>query len=414
MENMGVIETSGAPDETEAATGGTKVPEPETKQPEDGTAGGNGETAARRVTAEVVEPKAPGEPESTGTALARESVARDLPTLWEANTEQLRLLKTTLVPKGISDDQFQLFVLVARRLNLDPFKRQIYAVPYNNRDGSTQMVIQTGIDGYRAVAARVRDPRTGDTLYDGQDEPQWLDRRGNWTSAWTEDYPPEAARIAVWRKGIGRPFVAVARFKSYAKVRDGQLKDLWATMPDVMIAKCAEALALRKAFPDELGGVYTVEEMEQAENERRPIDSGPTGGTREAPKPSSLSDADRRTMGDAWRAADPDKREAALGWMRQQGFTGDSPRVAAADLKRGKGKEPMSASARIFSHFNFDGSPEQLAVLVRILKDGVVPEAPKGDEGFDPDAVGLAHGETPPTPDAETKAGVTVPAGAKK
>ena len=68
------------------------------------------------------------------------------------------------------------------------------------------------------------------------------------------------------RKGFNEPLWAVAKFDSY-----NATTPIWRKMPDTMIAKCAEALALRKAFPNDLSGIYTTEEMEQAEVVTRPV-----------------------------------------------------------------------------------------------------------------------------------------------
>lgn len=189
------------------------------------------------------------------------------------DNDELALLKTTIA-KGTTDDQLKLFIQVCKQTGLNPFARQIYAVVRNSRkkigdrwESVPEMSIQTSIDGYRLLAQRSGE-------YQGQDGPYYFNKKtGEWTDYWLEDYPPDAARVGVLRKGFQKYLYAVARFESYAvrdyndhtRKNDGPLKNLWAKMPEVMIAKVAEALALRRAFPAELSGIYTKEEMDQAD-----------------------------------------------------------------------------------------------------------------------------------------------------
>lgn len=165
-------------------------------------------------------------------------------------SDQLALLKSTIA-KGTTDDQFRLFTEVAQRTGLNPFAKQIYAVV---RSG--QMTIQTGVDGYRLIAQR-----TGE--YAGQRGPEWCGPDGQWRDVWLEAGPPAAARVGVLRHGFIEPVWGVARTSSYMQSQS----PLWKTMPEVMIAKCAEVLALRKAFPQELSGLYADEEMHQTDSE---------------------------------------------------------------------------------------------------------------------------------------------------
>lgn len=156
--------------------------------------------------------------------------------------------------KGLSNDEFKIFLYSCERTGLDPFAKQIYAVKRNDKKlGREVMTIQTGIDGYRAIADRTEK-------YSPGKKPHFTyDSQGKVLSA-------TAYVMKLTKDGKWHEVEAEAFYDEYVQTTyDGRPMGMWNKMVRTMLAKCAEALALRKAFPSQLSGIYTQEEMQQAD-----------------------------------------------------------------------------------------------------------------------------------------------------
>jgi len=160
---------------------------------------------------------------------------------------QVELIKSQIAV-GATDDELKLFLYVADKSGLDPLTKQIYFI---KRGG--KMTIQTAIDGFRAIA-----DRTGQ--YSSSDEPIFEEIGNN----------PVKATVTVGKivQGVVGKFTASARWSEYYPEKGNTF--MWDKMPNTMLGKCAEALALRKAFPAQLSGLYTGDEMDQAGKEGIP------------------------------------------------------------------------------------------------------------------------------------------------
>lgn len=166
----------------------------------------------------------------------------------EFSTDQVELIKKQIAPKA-TNDELQLFLYQAKRTGLDPLTRQIYCIHRYDKNVGQKMTVQTSIDGFRVIAERSGD-------YAGQDEPEFLEVDGKITCC--------KVRVYKFRGDIRYlASVGVAYWDEYVPTAGQDY--MWKKMPHTMISKVAEALGLRKAYPQDLSGLYTNDEMRQAD-----------------------------------------------------------------------------------------------------------------------------------------------------
>ena len=216
------------------------------------------------VEVEVIEPEAVEEP----TALARQM---DAAPQW-LTAEDQRLVRDTIA-RDLPEPEFRVFMSVARRVRLDPLSRQIYGIMRKGK-----LSIQTGIDGFRLIARRDGLAGIDDAIF-------------RYTPDDTAEQRPISATVTVHRwapNGQRESYTATARMSEYSAG-----SQMWSKMPHQMLAKCAEACALRKGF-QECSGLYTSDEMGQADK--------PAPQVRQQPKPQGnpkIVEAEKR-LGKWW------------------------------------------------------------------------------------------------------------------
>ncbi len=182
-------------------------------------------------------------------------MTQEVTTRPQAQAELIAFVKDNVMP-GASDAELASFLSVAKATGLDPMRRQVFAVSrWDDKLKRERWTTQASIDGFRAVAEA-----TG--RYEGQLGPYWCGEDGQWLDVWLKKAPPSASKVGVIRAGFKEPLYRVALFSEYAqRKKDGSLTKFWIEKPALMLAKCAEALALRSAFPQSLSGVYSDDEI---------------------------------------------------------------------------------------------------------------------------------------------------------
>jgi phage recombination protein Bet len=272
----------------------------------------------------------------TGTEIAVRDPQAGTLALSGDQVEWSPVQQAALAHIGIADappaDQ-QVFLHVCQRIRLDPFARQVYMIGRRERGkggepDTVKWTIQTGIDGFRLIAERHEQ-------YAGTLDPEWCGQDGVWREAWVDRQPPVAARVKVLRHDRAHPITLPVRFTEFAATfGDGNLQGQWRTKPAHMIAKVAEAAALRKAFPQELSGLYTDDEMDGAASTGR----GPAGRASSTPGVTAAELTGAPTVVDAEPEPEPPraaKKTSAPGKTRTSAAGAATP--AAADPEASSG-----------------------------------------------------------------------------
>lgn len=203
---------------------------------------------------EEVKPKVEEEKKEEAVEIIKEVVVQNPTGLSELTLDRgkIELLKATIA-QGATDDELKMFINVCVGMGLSPFLKQVHMVKrWNSKLGREVASIQVGIDGFRSIAEN-----TG--AYAGNDDP----KMGEIKKIGTIEVP-STATVTVYKivQGVKCDFTATARWEEFYP--GDKMGFMWKKMPNVMLGKCAEAQALRKAFPKVLGGVYAPEEMDQA------------------------------------------------------------------------------------------------------------------------------------------------------
>lgn len=161
----------------------------------------------------------------------------------DVQKDQLDLIRRT-VAKDATPDELALFLYDCQRRGIHPLDKLLH---FTKRKGKYTPI--TSIDFMRTQAGV-----TGEMA--GSDDPNFVEA----------DTHPLAASVTVYRMTQGQRYgySATARWAEYYP-GDGDPGFMWRKMPHTMLGKCAEALALRKAFPQQLAGLYAREEMDQAD-----------------------------------------------------------------------------------------------------------------------------------------------------
>jgi phage recombination protein Bet len=175
-------------------------------------------------------------------------------------TEKQKAALSVLGIRNATNGDLAVFMHYCQKTGLDPFSRQIYMICRREKQGDQwvdKQTIQVGIDGFRVIRDRI-EQRQGVTV--SYEDTVWYDGDGGEHAVWLWDEAPAAARVVVVKNG--RRFPGVVRTASYMqRNKQGDPAGQWRTQPDHMIEKCAEAFALRRAFPQDLGGVWLEDEM---------------------------------------------------------------------------------------------------------------------------------------------------------
>lgn len=290
------------------------------------------------------------------------TVAPPAPKPWELTADEVTILKNSIC-KGATDDELKYCLAVARRYELDPFRREIHFVPRwdseaertDGKKGAKLYVPVVGIDGLQHTAARDHSDygSFGEVEYGPMITVEWTDSRHLKHTL----QAPEWARIEAWKKGAAQPTVGKVWWNEIYP--DVDRAPLVRRMPRLMLGKCARAQAIRAAYP-KTGGLLTHEETYNREF----TDITPGGRLITAPEPdnphlqkylerekeelSKLTPAQREVLEQKMRkASEAEQHDSPSGKDQTASTVGDEPRradTAVSDGSAGPVQAEMPAS----------------------------------------------------------------------
>lgn len=290
---------------------------------------------------------------------------------------RIKLLRDTIA-KGSTPGEFELAMQVIKRTGLDPFARQIYFVSrYDSKEKRNVMTWQFSIDGFRLISQR-----TG--KYRGMVGPFWCGEDGVWKDVWLKSEPPAASKVGILHADFSEPVWGVATWRQYVVTDNGGAPTfMWRKMGPTMLAKCAESLARRIAFPQELSGLYTDDEMAQAKH-GDPIDLAQTNYRAETlakdittkPEAQASNPAEAAAMADdADRHGVDAEREAKINSWISEAFKGDAGKELKSKMTR------LGYTSKRTMYEKFEACGVDMSDFTTIINDEFKnrPDAAKGE-----------------------------------
>ena len=293
----------------------------------------------------------------------------DIRELW--NDERREFIRQNFCANA-PDQYVEPFLKLCEKRGLSPEASHIYLVPRNTKDSDgnyiRKWVPQVSIDGYRLMAAR-----TGQ--YAGSDEPVYLEG---------DPYPTKAT-VTVYKvvQGVRCPFTASAYWSEYYP---GEKQGtMWRKMPHVMLAKVAESAALRKAFPEDLSGMYTDAEMDQANTGhvqeatfREVVPEAPQIAPQSSESDVSPAEVVDSTTGEIVGTAEPHEDDRIYDALEAKGE--ERSRMLKALVNEGVSTPNVDMLRKLIAYI--DTYPEAKAILDLAIKRGItdaaLPEALAG------------------------------------
>jgi hypothetical protein len=289
-----------------------------------------------------------------------------------------------VICKNAPDHIIRLILHRCAQLGCDPMAKMIYAV---ERKGV--WTLQASIDLFRSTL----ESSPG---YAGQDGPYWCGDDGVWVDVWLKKEHPRAAKVGVYRQGFMAPLYTVANWESYAQT--GVQGFMWEKFGPLMIAKCAEALCARRACPAKLSGIYSQDEMNQADGPKHVVSASlphafPNAGIQPQPLVQETYAAGKQ-LGKLRGAVDADMQRLggdvlALKAEYENALSQKNPRgtpdqaVAAPVIKvennSVSNNEPAVDGEAGTYTMNRTTKPPQLGIDLEIVDD-LIPEAPASEK----------------------------------